>query len=166
MKLVFVMEKIFLIFLFSSILLSGCLYTFDPRDLQNFPQNSNVKNSNASSVPSSASVVLSVEEVAKHNTLNDCWMIIDSKVYDLSSYTGHPGGTALYVPFCGKDASVAFHTKDNRGIDHSQSAIALLSNFELGSLNQTISALPNNSASNAVQNTVLPSRFGREQEDD
>jgi cytochrome b involved in lipid metabolism len=53
---------------------------------------------------------LSLEEVSKHASANDCWMMIDGQFYDLSSYiqsAKHPGGEKI-VNGCGKDASAMF----------------------------------------------------------
>ena len=37
-------------------------------------------------------------EVAKHNTPADCWVIINGKVYDVTSWVPkHPGGAMIYV---------------------------------------------------------------------
>ncbi|KAN0033723.1 hypothetical protein ACTFIV_000187 [Dictyostelium citrinum] len=37
-----------------------------------------------------------VEEVSRHNTREDCWIIINEKVYNVSSYvSSHPGGDMI-----------------------------------------------------------------------
>jgi cytochrome b involved in lipid metabolism len=40
----------------------------------------------------------SVEEVAKHNKEGDLWIIVDSRVYDVSKFANlHPGGAAVLL---------------------------------------------------------------------
>ncbi|KIP03550.1 hypothetical protein PHLGIDRAFT_496512 [Phlebiopsis gigantea 11061_1 CR5-6] len=47
--------------------------------------------------------VLSLEEVAKHDKRDDAWIIIDNKVYDVTSVLGwHPGGAEAIMPYAGK----------------------------------------------------------------
>ncbi|AQK52190.1 hypothetical protein ZEAMMB73_Zm00001d050248 [Zea mays] len=36
------------------------------------------------------------EEISKHNTRKDCWIVIKDKVYDVTPYVEeHPGGDAI-----------------------------------------------------------------------
>lgn len=43
------------------------------------------------------------EEIEKHNTNSDCWIVVDNKVYDATSVLEwHPGGTAAIVGHAGK----------------------------------------------------------------
>lgn len=50
------------------------------------------------------------EEVAKHNTEDSVWFIIDSVVYDVSEFLdAHPGGEAVLRQVAGQDATVAFY---------------------------------------------------------
>jgi cytochrome b involved in lipid metabolism len=76
-----------------------------------------------------------MEEVAKHNSANDCWMVIRGSVLDLTSFSNHPGGST-YVPFCGTDATNAFDTKGGNGNPHSSYANSLLASFTIGQLGQ------------------------------
>jgi cytochrome b involved in lipid metabolism len=39
--------------------------------------------------------LISMQEVAKHNKMNDCWVAIHGKVYNVSDFLPeHPGGYA------------------------------------------------------------------------
>jgi len=55
-------------------------------------------------------------EIAKHNTKDDCWVIIAGKVYDVTTFLGdHPGGQRAILMYAGKDATKEFqmlHTKN------------------------------------------------------
>ena len=55
---------------------------------------------------------ITVAQVATHNKATDCWVIIKSDVYDLTSYIQqHPGGAGVLTNLCGKDATSAFESQ-------------------------------------------------------
>jgi len=106
------------------------------------PINTGNNNSNNSSnnSPVPKNTVLTVSEIAKHNTSNDCWMIISNGVYDLTTYLrSHPGGYSMILPYCGKDGTQAFVTKDI-GRNHSNYAYNLLNDFYIGNVGATINS--------------------------
>ena len=50
------------------------------------------------------------EEIAKHNTKEDCWVVVNGVVLDATSFLGdHPGGSAAIVLYAGKDATAEFN---------------------------------------------------------
>lgn len=50
-----------------------------------------------------------VEEVAKHNTRDSLWIIVDNMVYDTTRYIDkHPGGPLMLENMAGKDCTDAF----------------------------------------------------------
>ena len=57
-----------------------------------------------------------MEEVAKHNKKNDCWVVVNGQVLDVTSFLkDHPGGELAILTFAGKDATAEFnmiHPKD------------------------------------------------------
>lgn len=97
-------------------------------------------------------ITLDAAEVAKHSTKSSCWMIIDSKVYDISGYFGnHPGGDIIMVNFCGKDATTAFRLSPH---SHSTYATGLLSSYLLGNLGETINS--GNTPAESTSSTAVP----------
>jgi len=126
---------------------------------------------------SGKSLVLDMAEISKHNKQTDCWMLISGKVYNITSYFGsHPGGNDTMAATCGKDATVAYATKDPNASSsssskdsHSRDAKSLLSDYYLGDLNQTIGSqdlstknvvtIPkNNQTANYVPNATVSTK--------
>ena len=76
-------------------------------------------------------VLLTAEEVARHNKEGDCWLIIRGKVYDVSQYLDdHPGGVEVVTDVAGKDA-----TEDYDDVGHSEEADEMMRDYYIGDLN-------------------------------
>ena len=57
------------------------------------------------------------EEVARHTSADDCWVIINDRVYDVSAFLDdHPGGKAVLLSQGGKDATDTFEMLHNDGV--------------------------------------------------
>ncbi|KAL7588557.1 cytochrome b5 [Lactuca sativa] len=71
-----------------------------------------------------------MQEASEHNSAGDCWVVIDGKVYDVSSYLEeHPGGDDVLLQVTGKDATDEF---EDAG--HSKTARELMESFFVGEL--------------------------------
>lgn len=71
----------------------------------------------------------SLTEVAKHSSPNDCYLIINNNVYDVSSFVdSHPGGRQKIISNCGAEVTGIF-----TGI-HSNQAWDLLAKYKVGTL--------------------------------
>jgi len=72
--------------------------------------------------------VFTRQEVARHNSFTDAWLVINKGVYNVTEWLPyHPGGEGKIQPWIGKDATVAF---DERG--HSSKAREVLEDFKIG----------------------------------
>lgn len=55
------------------------------------------------------SKLVSVQEVTKHNTPQDCWIVIHDDVLNVTNFANeHPGGPHLLVKYAGCDATNAY----------------------------------------------------------
>ena len=53
---------------------------------------------------------ITMDEIAKHNSEGDLWVIIEGAVYDLTTFLpDHPGGKKAIMLFAGKDATEEFN---------------------------------------------------------
>ena len=73
-------------------------------------------------------------EVAEHDRLDDCWMVIEGTVYDFTGYIDqHPTPPAVLEPWCGKEATEGMRTK-GYGRDHSERAWQMAEQYAIGTL--------------------------------
>lgn len=73
-------------------------------------------------------------EIQLHDRLEDCWMVIEGQVHDLSAYVPrHPAADEVLADWCGRDATEGMRTKD-RGRDHSARAWRMLERYRIGAL--------------------------------
>ncbi|MBL37542.1 MAG: cytochrome B5 [Xanthomonadales bacterium] len=76
----------------------------------------------------------SLSEVTKHATLEDCWMVIEGTVYDVSDYVPrHPAPPSVLEPWCGREATEGMRTKGEDS-DHSARAWRMLERYRVGGL--------------------------------
>lgn len=69
------------------------------------------------------------EEVAKHASRDDVWLILDGKVYDVTPYVDeHPGGDTI-LKNAGGDSTEGFH-----GPQHPGRVFDLIEDFCIGTL--------------------------------
>ena len=117
--------------------------------------------------PATNQATLTASEVAKHNTANDCWQIINGNVYNLTSLINtHSGGAQAILQTCGQDGSAGFNTKYGQG-SHSSSAQNILQSFLIGPLGQAVNSSPNFNSPGATQaNPVAPVTNSRGENDD
>lgn len=99
-------------------------------------QNSNTQGSQPSvQGATNTSKEINFDEVAKHNNQNDCWMVIDGKVYDITQFIPrHPGGRVI-IEGCGRNATELFNTHGIPGGQmHSALAKRILASYQIGIL--------------------------------
>ena len=76
--------------------------------------------------------LISLEQVSYHCTIEDGWMVIYDKVYEVSEYLerrSHPGGEDVMMEYLGYDGTMAF-----RGVGHTRGAIRMMEKYVLGIL--------------------------------
>ncbi|EGP90919.1 unnamed protein product [Zymoseptoria tritici ST99CH_3D1] len=53
--------------------------------------------------------LLSTQEISKHDSAQDCWLVIDEAVWDCTAFANsHPGGSSLILNYAGRDATKAY----------------------------------------------------------
>lgn len=131
------MKKIYLLSVLLGVLLllSACSLGGTAKKSQNKPEKSTTNQTAPSPSASQTPVIpqsLTLTEVAKHATIDDCWMVVNNQVYDLSAYTkagAHPGGDKI-LKGCGQEATAMFKAIEK----HSGRATNMLPQYLLGAL--------------------------------
>lgn len=71
-----------------------------------------------------------LKEVQQHCSLDDCWMVIFDKVYDITDFVfEHPGGDFILLEYAGRDATHPFLSSR-----HGSSAYKMLDKYWIGIL--------------------------------
>ncbi len=83
--------------------------------------------------PTSTTKTFSLDDVKKHATKDDCWMVIDGKVYDATDFIPrHPGGATI-AKGCGMDASTLFNERPDTDLGgHPEQALEQLEKLYIG----------------------------------
>ncbi|GAA6043520.1 hypothetical protein JCM8097_002256 [Rhodosporidiobolus ruineniae] len=83
--------------------------------------------------PSKRVRILLQEDVDKHRTAKDCWVVHNGKVYDVTQFLeDHPGGDNLILDWAGKDITAVMD--DPVEHSHSDSAYSVLDEYLVGRL--------------------------------
>lgn len=82
---------------------------------------------------------ISAQEVTSHNKPDDCWIVVNGKVYNVTSFaSSHPGGVAVIHKWAGKDGSEEynmFHAAEL--IEKTLSSTDKLGDFDQSSVTQS-----------------------------
>ncbi|XP_021112132.1 cytochrome b5 type B isoform X1 [Heterocephalus glaber] len=71
-----------------------------------------------------------LEEVAKHNSVKELWLVIHGRVYDVTRFLDeHPGGEEVLLEQAGVDASESFED-----VGHSSDAREMLKQYYIGDI--------------------------------
>ncbi|CAG7849226.1 Cytochrome b2, mitochondrial; AltName: Full=L-lactate dehydrogenase [Cytochrome]; AltName: Full=L-lactate ferricytochrome C oxidoreductase; Short=L-LCR; Flags: Precursor [Serendipita indica DSM 11827] len=83
--------------------------------------------------------LVSYEEVQRHNSAEDCWLVIDGQVYDVTAFLDlHPGGKQVILKMAGQDATRVFkpiHPPDT--LEPNKLSVAYPELKLIGTLDQT-----------------------------
>ncbi|KAF0884201.1 CYB5B protein, partial [Crocuta crocuta] len=75
-----------------------------------------------------------LEEVAKHNSMKEIWLVIHGRVYDVTRFLNeHPGGEEVLMEQAGADASESFED-----VGHSSDAREMLKQYYIGDVHPQI----------------------------
>jgi len=75
---------------------------------------------------------VTLSDLRTHITPDDCWIVVDNNVYNISPYISvHPGGREAITQYCGSDATEAFQKRNEKG-PHPKNASDFLNTLIMG----------------------------------
>jgi len=137
------MKKIIVGILAAGLLTGGYYYYSMSSETTQTPSTSPSPTNSSSDAASESSELATIEkytleEVATHKSKEDCWLVLEGKIYDVTPYVAsgfHPGKEAILMG-CGKDATSLFNNRPNGSGAHSDRARKMLSKYYKGELAQ------------------------------
>ncbi|XP_047317829.1 cytochrome b5-like [Impatiens glandulifera] len=97
--------------------------------------------------------VLSFADVSSHNDSKDCWLIINSRVYDVTKFlVDHPGGEEVLLEAAGKDASEGFEEAG-----HGSAARLMLDEFYVGEVDPSVVTASTTATFSSIHDLHSPS---------
>lgn len=76
---------------------------------------------------------MDLNDICQHNTKQDCWIVINDSVYNVTDYLDqHPGGSTIIINCSGRDA-----TKEFNQVGHSRNANAILAKYAIGQVDKS-----------------------------
>jgi len=72
--------------------------------------------------------LITKEELAKHNTNEDTWVLVNKKVYDVTYFSEHPGGKQILT----RNSGIADATEEFDAAQHSDEAIDQMKSYYIG----------------------------------
>jgi hypothetical protein len=81
-----------------------------------------------------AQTQFTIDDVSEHNTPDDCWVVFEDSVYDLSEYLPDHDRFMDIREWCGLDMTEDFKTKAGAGRDHKEFSYGLLEEYYIGEL--------------------------------
>ena len=88
-----------------------------------------------------SSRIITKEEVARHRTAGDLWIVVDGAILDVSAFAAeHPGGDDVLLEAGGRDATEEYHAAE-----HSGAAAAMLGDAGMQQRESTTEMLDNHS---------------------
>lgn len=106
--------------------------TFDNKDHNNNKAQTDATLASKSNKPKDWQLEckFTLNEIQQHSSLDDCWMVIFDKVYNITDFVfEHPGGDFILLEYAGRDATHAFLSSR-----HGSSAYKMLDNYWIGIL--------------------------------
>lgn len=105
---------------------------------------------------SASAATYTVTGVSSHNSTSNCWVIYDSKVYDITTYLNTHDTKYYFIDsWCGTDITQAYNTKDGQGQGHKPSTTTdILSQFYIGDISSNV-ALTSAPTSTPVGTSVV-----------
>lgn len=92
--------------------------------------NENGKNSPTSEGPRQRLKIYTLEDVSQHQKLEDCWIVRNDLVYDVSTFLNdHPGGEDVILEWAGKDVNDVMRNGEH---EHSDAAFEMMAEYLVG----------------------------------